>query len=64
MKICCDKCNRTIERNIFGKPINVTIIIVPTIIVPGLISDEKYYLCKECIKKFRRFIDNKERDSE
>lgn len=59
MKICCDRCNETIEKNIFNRPVGST-----KIIVPNVFSENVYYLCNECSRKFYKFLFNPEEDGE
>lgn len=50
MKMCCDRCNKIIEKNRFFRPIGLT-----KIIVPNVFSEDIYYLCNECSRKFLVF---------
>lgn len=55
MKICCDKCEKAIKNNLFGNPIEAHKLIIRH----EILSDETIYLCKECMRDLRKFLDEK-----
>lgn len=55
MKICCDKCEKAIEKSILGNFINSQTIIIKS----KLLNDETVILCNECFKELRIFLNEK-----
>lgn len=55
MKICCDKCEKAIERNVLGHFVGSQ-----TVVIKGSVfRDETIILCKECSDKLREFLKDK-----